>query len=355
MPPDYRGRMLPLPAPQDLPDTVADVEQLEELLSRPSPALCAELASLSGDIAVVGIGGKVGPTLARMLRRAVPNKKIIGIARFSDTAVRQRLESWGVTCVPCELTDRAQVARLPLASNVVFMAGRKFGTAADAPLTWMMNTVVPAYVCEHYAQSRVVAFSTLCVYPFVRTDGPGCDETAATTPLGEYPNSCIGRERVVQHFSTLHRQPGRICRLNYAIDLRYGVLHDIGRRVLHGETIDLRTGEANVIWQRDSTDWILRCLVHAEVGAPPLNIGLTEPARVRDVAEAFGRIFGRAPCFAHTEEPLAWRNDCRRAATLFGPPSVDLDTMIRWNADWLQRNAPVYAKPTHYDERQGSF
>jgi len=347
--------MQPAPAPTALPDTVASVEQLEELLSRPSPELCAELEALPGDLAVVGIGGKVGPTLARMLRRAVPGKKVYGIARFSDVEVRRRLESWGVECVPCELTDRAQVARLPQAANVVFMAGRKFGTAADAPLTWAMNTIVPAYVCEHYSRSRIVAFSTLCVYPFAPTDGDGCDESVPPTPLGEYPNSCIGRERVVQHFSGLNRTPGRVCRLNYAIDLRYGVLHDIGRRVLRGEAIDLRTGEANVIWQRDSTDWILRCLAHAEVGAPPINIGLTQPARVRAVAEAFGRHFGTAPVFANHEEPLAWRNDCRLAARLFGAPTVDLETMIRWNADWLKRNAPVYTKPTHYDERQGSF
>lgn len=347
--------MQPAPAPAVLPETITSVEQLEELLSRPSPALIAELAALPGDLAVVGIGGKVGPTLARMLRRAVPEKKVYGIARFSDPEVRSRLESWGVTCVPCELTDRAQVAALPPAANVVFMAGRKFGTAADAPLTWMMNTVVPAYVCERYAGSRVVAFSTLCVYPFVPTTGPGSAESDAVTPLGEYPNSCIGRERVVQHFSSQSGTPGRVCRLNYAIDLRYGVLHDIGRRVLAGQPIDLRTGEANVIWQRDSTDWILRCLAHAEVGAPPINIGAPQPASVRAVAEAFGRRFGRAPVFANHEEPLAWRNNCSLAVRLFGAPTVDLDTMIRWNADWLQRNAPVYSKPTHYDERQGSF
>lgn len=347
--------MQPAPALAALPETITSVEQLEELLSRPSPALIAELAALPGDLAVVGIGGKVGPTLARMLRRAVPEKKVYGIARFSDPEVRRRLESWGVTCVPCELTDRAQVAALPEAANVVFMAGRKFGTAGDAPLTWMMNTVVPAYVCERYARSRIVGFSTLCVYPFARTDGPGSDESTPVTPLGEYPNSCIGRERVIQHFSKLHQTPGRVCRLNYAIDLRYGVLHDIGRRVLAGEAVDLHTGVANVIWQRDSTDWILRCLAHAEVGAPAINIGAPQPARTRAVAEAFGRHFGRAPVFSGAEEPLAWHNDCSLAARLFGAPTVDLDTMIRWNADWLKANAPVYGKPTHFGERQGSF
>lgn len=338
-----------------LPETIADVEQLEEVLSRPSPALCETLAGLAGDVAVVGVGGKVGPTLARMVSRAAPGKRIFGIARFSDAEARRRMESWGITCVPCELTDRAQVAALPEAANVIFMAGRKFGTAADTPLTWMMNAVVPAYVCERYARSRVVGFSTLCVYPFARVDGAGSSESDMTTPLGEYANSCVGRERVIQHFSSLNAMPGRVCRLNYAIDLRYGVLHDIGKRVLTGEPIDLRTGVANVIWQRDSTDWILRCLAHAEIGAPAINIGAPQPARVREVAEAFGRHFDRAPVFTGTEEPLAWHNDCSLAARLFGAPTVDLATMVRWNADWLTRNAPVYTKPTHYSERQGSF
>lgn len=338
-----------------LPNTIATIEELEELLSRPSPELCRELASLPGDIAVVGIGGKVGPTLGRMLKRAAPDKRIYGIARFSDADAKARMESWGITCVPCELTDRHQVAQLPDAANVIFMAGRKFGTGADAALTWMMNTVVPAYVCERYRSSRVVGFSTLCVYPFAALDGTGSDESTATTPLGEYANSCVGRERILQHFSSSNKTPGRVCRLNYAIDLRYGVLHDIGRRVLAGEAIDLRTGVANVIWQRDSTDWILRCLAHAEIGAPPINIGAPQPARVRDIAEAFARIFGKPATYSGSEERQAWHNDCSLAAQLFGPPSVDLDTMIRWNADWLLRNAPVYDKPTHYDQRQGAF
>jgi nucleoside-diphosphate-sugar epimerase len=350
--------MQPCPLPSStasLPATIRDVEELEDLLSQPSAALCADLASLPGDIAVVGIGGKVGPTLARMLRRAAPEKRIYGIARFSDPEVKQRLESWGVICVPCDLTDRSQVAALPDAAQVIFMAGRKFGTGADAAMTWMMNTVVPAYVCERYRGSRIVGFSTLCVYPFAEVAGPGSSESTPTTPIGEYPNSCVGRERVIQHFSYTTATPARVCRLNYAIDLRYGVLHDIGRRVLQGEPIDLRTGVANVIWQRDSTDWIVRCLAHTEIGAPPINIGAAQPARVRDVALAFGRLFGREPHFSGSEEAQAWHNDCSLAAKLFGTPSVDLDTMIRWNADWLQRQAPVYSKPTHYAERQGAF
>lgn len=343
------------PATAPLPATIPDVETLEDLLSRPSPGLIADLAKAPGDVAVVGVGGKVGPTLARMLRRADPKRKVYGIARFSEPGLRERLESWGVTCVPCELTDRAQVERLPDAPNLVFMAGRKFGTGADAALTWAMNTVVPAYVGERYAGSRFVGFSTLCVYPFADVAGPGSREGDATTPLGEYANSCVGRERVLQHVSLRHQSPGRVCRLNYAIDLRYGVLHDIGRRVLSGEPIDLRTGVANVIWQRDSTDWILRCLAHGEVGAPPINIGAPQPARVRAVAAAFGRIFGRDPVFTGTEDTQAWHNDCSLAASLFGAPTVDLDTLIRWNADWLRSGGPAHGKPTHYDQRAGSF
>jgi nucleoside-diphosphate-sugar epimerase len=339
----------------NLPETIADEAQLEDLLSTPSQALCQELRAVDGDLMILGVGGKVGPTIAMMAKRAASEKRVIGVSRFSDPVVRERLETAGVECLACDLLQRDAVQRLPDVPNIIYMAGKKFGTAGSEPFTWAMNTVAPTYVGERFQRTRIVAFSTLCVYPFATVNGPGHDESVPPTPQGEYPNSCVGRERIFQYFSLRNACPGRLIRLNYAIDLRYGVLQDIALKVRAGEAIDLRTGIANVIWQGDANDWILRSLGHVTAPSKPLNIGLTEPVKVRAVATRFGEIFGREPVFAHSEAENAWHSDCREAARLFGAPHVDLETMIRWNADWLQRDMPRLNKPTHYEERGGVF
>ncbi len=338
-----------------LPNSIESVEALEHLLSTPTRGLIKDLGELDGDIAILGVGGKVGPTLARMAKRAAPGKRVIGVARFSTPDLKQELESAGIETIQCDLLDRSQVQALPNVKNIVYMAGKKFGTGGSEPMTWAMNVVVPAYVGERYAGSRFVAFSTLCVYPFSEIKGTGSLEGDSVTPLGEYANSCVGRERVFQHFSKLTKTPGRLARLNYAIDLRYGVLHDVGLKVLWGEEIDIRTGVANVIWQGDSTAHILRCLRHGEVPASPINIGAPKTAQIREVAEKFGKIFNRKPIFKGSEAATAWHNDCRLAQKLFGDPVVGLDTMISWNAAWLLAGKPSHEKPTHYDERAGSF
>ncbi len=338
-----------------LPDTIADVDALEELLSRPDDALREDLARAPGDVAVIGVGGKVGPTLARMLKRADPSRRVLGVARFSEAGMRARLDAAGVETIACDLLDRDAVAALPRVANVIYMAGRKFGTDGEQPLTWGMNAVVPAYIAEHYRDASIVAFSTLCVYPFAPVDGAGCAESVAPTPLGEYANSCVARERVFQHFSRRYGTPGRLARLNYAIDLRYGVLHDVGARVFAGQPIDLATGQANVIWQGDSTAMILRCLAHCETPASPINIGAPRPARIREVARAFGRRFGKEPVLVGEEQAEAWHNDCSLAARLFGPPAVELERMIAWNADWIRRGGVIHHKPTRYEQRAGRF
>ena len=219
----------------DLPESIEDEEALEELLSRPPQWLCDKLGSLEGDIAVLGVGGKVGPTLARMAKRAVPDKKVFGVARFSDQEVRDRLDSWGVETVACDLLDRAAVAELPKAANVIYMAGKKFGTDDDPSFAWAMNTHVPATVAEAFRESRIVAFSTLCVYPFGVVAHNGWDERVEPRPVGDYANSCVGRERAFQYGSAIHGTAGRLARLNYAIDLRYGVLHDIAQKIWANE------------------------------------------------------------------------------------------------------------------------
>lgn len=338
-----------------LPERIDSVQQLEALLATPTQGLVEDHARLEGDLMVLGVGGKVGPTLAMMAKRASPGRRVIGVARFSDPDVRRRLEQAGVECVPCDLLDPAQVVELPEVSNVVFMAGRKFGTAGDEPFTWAMNASVPTFVAQRFRDCRIVAFSTLCVYPFADVRGPGCDEQAPPVPLGEYPNSCVARERVFQFFSERNNCPGRLIRLNYAIDLRYGMLQDIALRVLRGVPIDISTPVANVIWQGDAVAQILRALLHCTQPSRPLNIGMPEPANVRDLADRFGEAFGKQPVFVGIEQSTAWHNDVSEARRLFGEPVVSLEKMIRWNAHWIQRDMPMYDKPTRYEERSGVF
>ncbi|OAM91063.1 NAD(P)-dependent oxidoreductase [Termitidicoccus mucosus] len=338
------------------PVSFRDEAHLEEFLSTPTRGLVEDFAKLPGDILILGVAGKVGPTLAMMAKRAAPGKRVIGVARFSDADVKRRLEAAGIETISCNLLDREAVAKLPKVENVVFMAGKKFGADEEAPFTWAMNAVVPAYVAEHFSNTRFVAFSTLCVYPFSPVDGPGAtpDDTPPT-PLGEYANSCVARERVFQYFSAKTKSPGRLARLNYAIDCRYGALIDIALKVLHGEPIDIRTGVANCIWQGDAIAFILRSLLHGSIPAKAINIGVPQTANVRKAAERFGELFGKTPIFSGTEQPTAWHNDCTEAQRLFGEPAIDLETMIRWNADWLQRGLPLHHKPTHYEEREGHF
>ena len=339
-----------------LPKRFRDEAHLEKFLSTPTRGLVEDFAKLDGDILVLGVAGKVGPTLAMMAKRAAPTKRVIGVARFSDADVKRRLEAAGVETIACDLLDREAVARLPEVANIVYMAGKKFGVTGGEPFAWAMNAVVPAYVGERLRGTRFVAFSTLCVYPFSPVAGAGAtpDDTAPT-PLGEYANGCVARERVFQYFSEKTNSPGRLARLNYAIDCRYGVLSDIAQWVRSGTPIDIRTGVANCIWQGDAISHILRCLGHGTVPARAINIGAPQTVNVRAAALRFGEIFGKEPIFTGTEQPTAWHNDCSEAQTLFGNPVINLETMIRWNADWLQRGMPLHHKPTHYEERAGNF
>lgn len=339
-----------------LPETFRNESELEEFLSIPTRGLVEDLEKLDGDISVLGVGGKVGPTLAMMAKRAAPDKRVIGVARFSDPDVKRRLEAAGIETIPCDLLDPEAVAHLPRTKNVVFMAGKKFGTVGSEPFTWAMNAAVPSYVGETFSSTRFVAFSTLCVYPFSPVAGSGAtpDDTAPT-PLGEYANSCVARERVFQYFSQKTNSPGRLARLNYAIDCRYGVLMDVALRVHRGEPIDIRTGVANCIWQGDAISHILRSLLHGSVPARAINIGAPQTTNIRQAATRFGEIFGREPIFVNREESTAWHNDCTEAQELFGDPVIDLETMIRWNADWLLNGGTLHNKPTHYEEREGAF
>jgi nucleoside-diphosphate-sugar epimerase len=338
-----------------LPDRFADIDALDEFLARPGPELVDDLAAVEGDILVLGAAGKMGPTLARLARNAAPAKRVIAVARYSETGVREGLERRGIETIACDLLDRATVERLPRLANVIFMAGRKFGSAANQPLTWAMNVHVPAIVAETFRASRVVAFSTGNVYPLTDVGGPAPGEDAQPDPAGEYAQSCLGRERMFEHFSRLHGTPGRIVRLNYAIDMRYGVLCDIAARVKAGAPVDVTMGHVNVIWQGDANAQALRCLRACTVPTTSLNVSGPETLSVRWLAEELGRRLGSTPVITGREAPTALLTNTTRAARLFGYPKVPVGVMLDWVADWVGRGMPLLGKPTKFEVRDGAF
>ena len=342
-----------------LPDRVRDLDHLEDLLSEPTPGVVEAMRRLEGDVVVLGVGGKMGPSLARMAKRASDlagvKRRVIGVSRFSSAALPGQLQRWGVEPVTCDLLDRAQLARLPDASNVVFMAGMKFGSTGMEARTWAMNTYLPGMVCERYRGSRVVAFSTGNVYGLVPVTSGGSVEGDEPQPLGDYAMSCLGRERIFEHFSRETDQPLALIRLNYAVEMRYGVLVDLARKVLGGEAIDVSMGNFNCIWQGDANAQALQAFDH--LSAPPLVLNVTGPETlsVRRVCEDYGRIMGKVPFFTGTEAASALTANPRRAVGLFGYPRVTVPQMMQWVADWVARGGASLGKPTHFDVRDGKF
>jgi nucleoside-diphosphate-sugar epimerase len=334
--------------------------ELDELLATPRGATIDALRRCPGDIIVLGAGGKMGPTLARMAVRAAAEadgsarRRVIAVSRFSSAAARASLEEGGVETIQADLLDPAAIARLPDAPNVVFMAGQKFGTT-DAPhRTWMMNVVVPALCAERYRGSRIVAFSTGNVYPLTPVLGSGASETTLPAPIGEYAASCLGRERVFEDAATRGALVA-IMRLNYAIDLRYGVLADLAVRIVTGTPIPLAMGYVNVIWQGDANRAALELLPRG--AAPPFVVNVTggETLSVRTLATELGNRLGRAPTFVGMEAADALLSDTRRFRELFGEPEMPLDTMLDLTADWVRSGGTMLNKPTHFETRDGSF
>ena len=346
--------------PTDLPARFEDVAALEDFMTAPSQALVDDLARVPGDILVLGVGGKMGPTLARMARRAAPGRRVIGVARFTDRALPQALHAHGIETIACDLLDRAALERLrdatPTATNLVFMAGHKFGASGNASFTWAMNVAVPWMVAETFRDRRIVSFSTACVYPFADVRGPGATEDVPTTPPpGDYATSCVGRERMFEHGSRTWGTPGRMVRLSYAIDLRYGVLRDVADAVFHGRPLDLSMGHADVIWQGDANEQALRLLAHCTTPASPINVTGPAHTSIRWLAHEFGRRFSREPVLAGTESATAWLIDTTQAQRLFGAPRVPLAAMIDWVADWVARGGASLGKPTHFETRDGKY
>jgi nucleoside-diphosphate-sugar epimerase len=338
---------------------IKDVAELETLLSEPPSFLVDVLRTIPGDIAVLGVGGKMGPTLARMAKRASiaagSPRRVFGVARFSSPALPSELESWGVEPIRADLLDREAYSRLPDAPNVVYMAGMKFGATGQESLTWAMNAHIPALVSERYRDARIVAFSTGNVYGLSPVDAGGSKEEDPLEPAGEYAMSCLGRERIFEHFSRTSGVRLVLVRLNYATELRYGVLVDVAQRVYAGVPVPLAMGYLNAIWQGDACAMSLAALAHTS--SPPfvLNIAGPELLSVRRIAEDFALRMNRPVVFQGSESPDALLSNSRRALDLFGPPRVSPDRMVTWIADWVARGGDTLGKPTHFEERSGRF
>jgi len=340
-------------------ERIAGVEQLEDMLSEPTEGVTETLGRLEGDIVVLGVGGKMGPSLARMAKRASDaakvSRRVIGVDVFPDDALQAKLRDVGVEVIRCDLLDRKELLELPDASNVVFMVGMKFGASGQEALTWAINAYLPGIVCEKYRSSRIVAFSTGNIYGLTPVERGGSIETDAPNPVGEYAMSALARERVFEHFSRTYGIPTAIIRLNYAVEMRYGVLVDLARQVLTGEPVDIGMGYANVIWQGDAIAMILRSFEH--VSSPPfvVNVAGPELLSIRRVAEDFGRLMGKAVSLTGEEQSDALLGDGRLGYRLFGHPRVSVEQMVRWIADWVMSGGESLGKPTHFEVRDGKF
>jgi len=332
-----------------------DEGALEDILSEPADATKEIVAGLNGDIVVLGAGGKMGPTLAMMLRKASSGKNIYAVSRFSDKAVRTKIERAGIKTIQLDLLDESLYSQLPDVENVFYLAGMKFGATGKQPLTWALNSFLPGLVARHYNNSRIVVFSTGNVYPLVDISSGGASEETVPDPVGEYAQSCLGRERIFEYFSQLHNTPMTIIRLNYANEPRYGIIVDLTRRILNGEPVDLTMGAVNLIWQRDANDYIIRSISLAK--SPPTILNVTGPdtVLVRQLAERIGQELNSKPKFTSREARTALLSNASFCSSMFGCPQTTLDEMVSLIAKWVASGKTVLNKPTKYDIRNGKF
>lgn len=341
------------------PEKITSEEQLEELLSRPSSEAVELFKKMDGDLIFLGIAGKIGPSLAHMAKRACDEagvkKRIIGVSRFRNETEKRQIESFGIETIAGDLLDREFVAGLPKVKNVFFLAGMKFGSMENLSMTWAVNTYMPALVAEHFSDSRIVAFSTGCVYPLVTVESGGSQETDLPLPVGEYAQSCLGRERMFEFGSKKNGTPVALIRLNYSVELRYGVLVDIAAKVKNNEPVNLAMGFFNVIWQGDANDVVLRAVGQAASPAFILNITGPETLSVREVANEFGKLFGVEPKLVGREAETALLSNSERAYRLYGEPKMPVGTVIKWIAAWMKEEGRLLGKPTHFEVRDGKY
>ncbi|MCK9414396.1 MAG: NAD-dependent epimerase/dehydratase family protein [Prolixibacteraceae bacterium] len=343
----------------NFPNALENEQQLEELLSRPTEEVVDYFKTLDGDIIFLGIAGKIGPSIARMAKRACQeagiSKRIIGVSRFSNEQEKNQIERYGIETIRGDLLDPEFVKSLPLVKNVIFLAGMKFGAEGNLSLTWAMNTHVPALVAEHYKNSKIVAFSTGCVYPLVKIESGGSIESDKPVALGEYAQSCLGRERMFEYGCLKYGTPVSLIRLNYSVEMRYGVLVDVASKVKNDELVDLSMGYFNVIWQGDMNAMSLLMLAHCSSPANVINITGSETLSVRQVAIEFGKLFGTTPKFTGHEAPTALLSNAALSHNIFGKPKVPTELMIQWIAYWISHENRLLNKQTHFEVRDGKY
>lgn len=343
-----------------LPEKFANSFELESFLAQPSAALIDFMRQLKGDIMILGVAGKMGVTMAKLAANAIKaagvDKTVYGVARFSDAAAREKLESAGVKTITCDLMDQAQLKTLPRVENIIFMAGRKFGTQGCEDLTWAMNVLAPAYVADNFPDSRITVFSTGCVYPLVTAEEGGCTEEVRPEPVGEYSQSCLGRERIFEYAQRKHQNPMLFFRLNYSIDLRYGVLHDIALPIWKGEKVNNAVSHFNAIWQGSANEIALRSLGLAANPVALLNVTGPETVSTEEVAEEFGRLFGKKVEYMYPAAgKKGYLNNAGKMLDIFGKPAVTMQQMIKWQAEWIKSGGEDLNKPTHFEVNNGKF
>ena len=334
-------------------------EKLNEMLSTPSQALIDDMKKIKGDIMVLGAGGKMGPTLCVLAKNAIKaagiDKRVIAVSRFTDPIATQFLNDSGIETIPCDLLNHEQLNSLPEVENVIFMAGRKFGTDGGEWQTWAMNATLPAFVAEKFKKSNIVVFSSGNIYPIVPLSSGGCTEKDKIGPVGEYTQSVLARERAFEYAAHTYGTKIFIYRLNFAVDLRYGVLFDVAKKVLDGTPISLSTPCFNFIWQGSANEIAIRGLLHADSPACIMNVTGPETVSIKKASIELGKYLGKEPIFENECGTDAYLNDASLAMETFGYPQVSAKTLIRWQAEWLLDGGRTLGKPTHFEERKGSY
>jgi len=338
---------------------IKSIEQLEDVLTTPSPAVIEALSKLTGRLLIVGAGGKMGPTLAVLARRAADlsgtNLEVVAASRFSNVDSRDWFHKHGVTTIAADVLNGHDIESLPDAQHVIYLVGLKFGTSTSPGATWVANTLAPAAVMQKYVASSIVALSTGNVYPFVDATSGGSTEEQPLLPIGEYPNAAVARERIFEYFSEKQNTPVALLRLNYALDLRYGVLVDIARKVWKGEPVELSMGYFNAIWQGDANELILRSFPLTAVPAIAYNLTSPQKYSVREVAQKFGELMSRQPNMTGTESSTALLSNCSRLYSRLSPPSTSLEKVMEWTAHWIAEDGALLGKPTHFEIRDGVY